>query len=260
MIKETIIETTAKPISKKRSKINYDDFCKIINYNFKRAILLKHAITHSSSSKNKLENNQRLEFLGDRVLGLSIAKILYESFPLEDEGSLAIRHSSLVSARALASIADQISISSILELSSQELKRQGYKNRNILADSTEALLGAIYLDSDFETVFKVIKKLWCARIDQSKIPIKDCKTKLQEYTQKKYNSPPEYVLENKEGLAHAPIFTVSTTVGEIKETASAGSKRDAEHLVAAETLKRLDLLNKEELEELELYKNTTTDD
>ncbi len=256
MIKETIVDDIYAPKKQKapkKTKLTYDDFCEILNYRFKRVVLLKKALTHSSFSKNRLENNQRLEFLGDRVLGLSIATILYENYPLEDEGSLAIRHSSLVSAKTLAMIAEEIRISDFLELSSQELKRKGYKNRNILADSTEALLGAIYLDSDFETTFKIIERLWHDTIEKSRIPIKDSKSKLQEYTQKKYNTHPTYVLLSKEGPAHAPTFIISTTIGDTTETARGPSRRDTEQLLAAKILKKLNLLNDEELEDLRLY-------
>ena len=260
MIKETIVDDiySPKPVKKKekKTKINYDEFCEILNYRFKRVILLKKALTHSSFSKNRLENNQRLEFLGDRVLNLSIASILYENYPLEDEGSLAIRHSTLVSAKTLASIAEKVRISDLIELSPQELKRKGYKNKNILADSMEALLGAIYLDSDFQTAFKIIAQLWNENIEKSRTPLKDSKTKLQEYTQKTHGTHPTYTLLSKEGPPHAPTFTVTSTIGDVTETAQGPSKRDAEQLVAARILKKLNLLNDEELEDLKLYETS----
>ena len=263
MIKETIVDDiyAPKPEKKpKKTKITYDDLCEILDYRFKRVVLLQRALTHSRLSKNRLENNQRLEILGDRVLGLTIATLLYENYPLEDEGSLAIRHSSLVSAKTLAGIADKIRISDLLELSPQELKRKGYKNKNILADSTEALLGAIYLDSGFETVFKIISKLWAENIEKSRTPLKDSKTKLQEYTQKTYGTHPTYTLISKDGPAHAPTFTITSTIGDITETASGPSKRDAEQLIAAKILQKLNLLNDEELEDLKLYEESMNKD
>lgn len=261
MIKETIVDDIyapkpATPKKHKKKKITYDDFCEILNYRFKKVVLLKRALTHSSFTKNRLENNQRLEFLGDRVLNLTIATILYENYPLEDEGSLAIRHSTLVSTKTLAGIAEKIYISDLLELSQQELKRKGYKNKNILADSTEALLGAIYLDSGFETVFNIIKNIWAENIEKSKTPLKDSKTKLQEYTQKTYNTYPVYTLLEKTGPAHQPTFRVTCTIGETTQIAEGPSRRDAEQLTAAKILQTLNLLNDEELEDLKLYEDS----
>ncbi|MBD5405407.1 ribonuclease III [bacterium] len=259
MIKETIVDDiySPKPTKKqKKVKITYDDFCEILNYRFKKVILLKRALTHSSFTKNRLENNQRLEFLGDRVLGLSIATILYENYPLEDEGSLAIRHSTLVSTKALAGIADKVRIADLLELSPQELKRKGYKNKNILADSMEALLGAIYLDSGFEAAFKIIQRLWAENIEKSKTPLKDSKSKLQEYTQKKTNTHPTYTLLEKIGPSHSPTFKVTCTVEDITEISEGPSKRDAEQFTAAKILRKLNLLNEEELEDLKLYEES----
>ncbi len=229
-----------------RMDLNYDDFCEILGYKFSRVILFKRALTHSSFSQSKQDNNERLEFLGDRVLGLSIAKMLYQKYPLDDEGSLAIRHANLVSAKTLASIAESMCIPDIIELSPQEQKRKGYKNRNILADCVEAILGAIFLDSDFDTVFKIIERFWKKRIEASKTPIKDFKTMLQEYTQKNFQTHPEYILVGKTGPAHAPTFTVSATINDTTARAKGSSKKEAEQLVAAELVKKLGLVKTEE--------------
>ena len=223
-------------------EMNYEEFCKILGYNFNQISLYKKALTHSSFTKEKLENNERLEFLGDRILGLSVAKMLYETYPNEDEGSLAIRHANLVSAKTCASIAEKLYLQYLIEVVTQEQKRQGYKNRNILADCVEAILGAIFLDSDFDTTFKVVKNLWEEKVKSSKTPIKDFKTTLQEYTQKKDGSHPEYILISKTGPAHAPIFNVMATVSDITESASGTSRKEAEQLVAAKLVKRLNLI------------------
>ena len=225
-----------------RMEINYEEFCEILGYKFTRVILFKKALTHSSFTKNKLDSNERLEFLGDRVLGLSIAKMLYLTYPLDEEGFLAIRHAALVSTKTLASIAEAMYIPCIIDISEQEKKRKGLKNRNILADCVEAILGAIYLDSDFETVYKVIDRFWHKRIEEQKRPIKDCKTTLQEYTQKKFGFPPEYNLVSKSGPAHEPTFTVSATVDGITATATGSSKKEAEQLVAADLVERFGLI------------------
>ena len=228
-----------------KKEITYEDFYKIIGYKFTRIILLKKALTHSSFSKVKLDNNERLEFLGDRVLGLSIAKMLYEAFPLEEEGSLAIRHANLVSTKTLANIAEELYIPSMIELSIQEEKRKGYKNKNILADCTEAILGAIFLDSDFDTIYNIIKKFWKKPLETAKKPIKDCKTTLQEFTQKQDGSIPKYILIGKSGLAHEPIFTVEATVNGITAKANGSSKKEAEQLVAAELVKQLNIVKED---------------
>ncbi len=224
-----------------KETMNYEKLCDILGYRFNQIYLYKKALTHSSVTKDKLENNERLEFLGDRVLGLSVAKMLYEMYPDEDEGDLAIRHANLVSARTCASIAEKLCLQQLIELGSQEQKRQGYKNRNILADCVEAILGAIFLDSDFDTAFKVVEGLWKEKVQSSKTPIKDFKTTLQEYTQKKDGSHPEYILVSKTGPAHSPIFNVMATVDGITAKCEGHSRKEAEQLVAADLVKKLNL-------------------
>lgn len=229
-----------------KMEVNYEEFCEIIGHKFTRVILFKKALTHSSFSKIKLDTNERLEFLGDRVLGLSIAKMLYETFPLEEEGSLAIRHSNLVSTKTLASVAEAMYIPSVIELSLQEEKRKGYKNKNILADCVEAVLGAIFLDSDFDTVYRVIERFWRKRLETAKKPIKDSKTILQEFTQKQDRTVPKYILIGKSGVAHAPIFTVEATVNEITARANGSTKKEAEQLVAAELVQKLGIITEDD--------------
>jgi ribonuclease-3 len=249
-IKETIIDDIYTPQEikayNKRAKVTYDEFCDILGHHFQRAVLLKRALTHSSFSKNRLENNERLEFLGDRVLGLSVAKILYDMYSLEDEGALAIRHAVLVSMKTLAQVAEEIKISDLLELSPQEMKRKGFKNKNILADSVEAVLGAIYLDSDFDTAFSIIERIWGPIAERAKEPMKDFKTKLQEYTQKNFNNYPKYSLVKKDGPAHSPTFTMTATVNEITATAEGSSKKEAEQLVAKQIIEQLGIPIEEE--------------
>ena len=221
------------------TKITYEDFCKIIGYKFTQYSLFEKALTHSSFTQTKLENNERLEFLGDRVLGLSVAKMLYNTYTKDDEGALAVRHAKLVSANTCAEVAEQIGIPDIIEVSKQEQRRHGNQNKNILADCMEAILGAIFLDSDFDTAFKVIEKFWKDKILQSKTPTKDFKTQLQEYTQKKFNTNPEYILVSTTGPAHAPMFEIKSTVEDITVTAKGASKKEAEQNVAKEILKEI---------------------
>ncbi|MDR1477160.1 MAG: ribonuclease III [Rickettsiales bacterium] len=235
-----MLKETDKP------KVSYEKFCKMLGYSFQRLVLLKRALTHSSFSPNRLENNQRLEFLGDRVLGLSVARMLYEAYPLEAEGDLAVRLATLVSSKTLAEIALEIKVPDLLELSSQEQKRKGFKNKNILADSMEAVLGAIMMDSDFSTAYGIVEKFWMHRVEQSRMPMKDFKTKLQEITQKIDGTHPTYKLVKKDGPAHAPTFTLSSTVCGITEIAAGPSKKEAEQVIAMKILERLDQIRKEE--------------
>lgn len=225
-----------------KKTISYEDFCAILGYKFNKISLYKKALTHSSVTKDKSENNERLEFLGDRVLGLSVAKMLYETYPFEDEGSLAIRHANLVSAHSCASVSEKLFLQQLIELGSQEQKRQGYKNRNILADCVEAILGAIFLDSDFDTAYSIVERFWKEKVEASKTPIKDFKTTLQEYTQKKDGSHPEYILVSKTGPAHSPVFNVMATVDGITVKAEGRSRKEAEQLVAADLVKKLNLI------------------
>ena len=226
-------------------EMNYEEFCKILGYTFNQVALYKKALTHSSVTKDKSENNERLEFQGDRVLGLSVAKMLYETYPEEDEGSLAIRHANLVSAKTCASVAEELFLPYLIEVGSQEQRRQGYKNRNILADCVEAILGAVLMDSDFDTAFRIVEHLWKKRVESSKTPIKDFKTTLQEYTQKIDGSHPEYILISKNGPAHSPTFLVMATVTGVTAKAEGTSRKEAEQLVAAELVKKLNLTRKD---------------
>ena len=194
-----------------RMDLNYDDFCEILGYRFSRVILFKRALTHSSFSQSKQDNNERLEFLGDRVLGLSIAKMLYQKYPLDDEGALAIRHANLVSAKTLASIAESMCIPDIIELSPQEQKRKGYKNRNILADCVEAILGAMYLDGGLDCAKKFIfNNLDVEMLIQNLLKNNiDYKTTLQEIVQQDKNSQlkyQDYKLDNLENTFKSEVY------------------------------------------------------
>ena len=177
-----------------------------LNYNFKNPELLKLALTQSGI--NAKNNNERLEFIGDRVLGLSVAALLYEMYPDEAEGNLARRHAFLVSTETLANIAKKIEIEKDLHHGHMT----GGKIDHILANAMEAILGAIFLDSGFETARKVIIDLWqdmaAAEIDAPK----DAKTTLQEMVQKNGNGAlPVYEYSEPTGASHNPEFTVTVS-------------------------------------------------
>tara|TARA_B100001079_G_scaffold271535_1_gene289410 strand:+ start:1997 stop:2659 length:663 start_codon:yes stop_codon:yes gene_type:complete len=179
-----------------------------INYSFNDSSLLKQALTHRSASKN---NNERLEFLGDSILGMVISSELYRRFSSVDEGKLSRLRSQLVRGKTLAELGLHLDLSDSLILGSGELKSGGYRRESIHADVVEAIFGAIYLDSDFETVNSVILNLYSdllANINPDD-SLKDSKTELQEYLQKRAKTLPKYELIKTLGKDHNAVFTVS---------------------------------------------------
>lgn len=205
-----------------------------LNYEFKNQQLLKLALTQSGVDSK--HNNERLEFIGDRVLGLSIAKLLYEMYPDEDEGNLARRHAFLVSTETLAIIAKQINI----EHNLHHGHMTGGKINHVLANAMEAILGAIFIDSNFETAEKIIVELWhdiaAAEINAPK----DAKTALQEYVQKIDNGAlPVYEYAEPVGSSHNPTFTATVSALGKSATGTGQSKKTAGLNAAAELLKIL---------------------
>ena len=196
---------------------------KNFSYEFNDIGLLKQALTHRSVSKN---NNERLEFLGDSVLGCVISEELYIRYPLIDEGQLSRLRSHLVRGQTLANLAKTLNISESLTLGQGELKSGGFRRESILADAFEAILGAIFLDSDYLTVKKIILSLFNDLINQAKPEdsLKDFKTQLQELLQKKGCSLPSYELIQTKGKDHNAIFYVSCSVTELKLKAEKNAK------------------------------------
>lgn len=224
-------------------KLTIPEFCDIIGYHFSKPELIERALMHSSVSRDKLANNERLEFLGDRVVGLVVAKILFDLYPLEDEGTLAIRHSNLVSAHSLMRVGEDIRIDDVLKVSLQEAKRHGQKNRNVVSDAVEAVVGAVYVDAGFDAAYGVVERIMAKRIEAAKIPLKDYKTRLQEYTQKTMSIYPVYEVMSQEGPSHAPTFTVRAVAGGIVKIGTGSSRKEAEQMVAMDILGDLGLLD-----------------
>ena len=223
-------------------KIN--QFEKHIGYFFKNKNLLIESLIHPSFIKdnkvNKLSNFsdfERLEFLGDRVLGLSISSIIYKKFTNSNEGDLSKRLSYLVQKNFLHKISIDLKINNILKYT---FKTNEKMNISILADSIESLIGAIYLDGGFLNAQKFIKKMWGPYFNIKNQNIQDSKTKLQELSQQKLKKLPEYSLIKKEGPSHAPLFTVSLKVLNLKRIKSSGSSiREAEKNAAKIALELL---------------------
>ncbi|MCC6598790.1 MAG: ribonuclease III [Alphaproteobacteria bacterium] len=210
-----------------------------IGHLFKDPALLKTALTHASTGA-KL-NYERLEFLGDRVLGLVVAGLLYARFPNENEGDLALRLAALVQGRFLAEIAQVIDLGSYIELSAAEALAGGAMNENILADVFEALIGALYLDGGFEKCQKLIHALWADRLHIMITPPQHPKTRIQEWAQGAGLPLPVYKITGQSGPDHAPVFEVELSVqGHAPLLAQGRSRQVAEREAAALFLKYLE--------------------
>lgn len=217
----------------------------ILGYRFTRSDLPREALTHRSALQGNRPgsgatgtSNERLEFIGDRVLGLLIAEWLAERFPDEQEGDLGRRLASLVSQPVLAQVADTIGLGEALSVAPGEA-RAGVKRRaTVLADALEAALGAIYLDGGLEPAREFVRRAWDRAMSTQEAPPKDAKTALQEWAQKRGLELPSYTVSARSGPPHAPVFEVTVSIGNWRGTGTAGSKRAAEQL-AAEQLRKI---------------------
>ncbi len=174
---------------------------------------------------------ERLEFLGDRVLGLAVSALLYNMFPKETEGDLAMRFTLLVRERALAQVARHIGLPDVLVTNENELRQ----NDSILADVCEAVLGALFLSKGFAAVETVVSELWTPLAQTSPTELKDAKSRLQEWAAARKKPSPVYTVTDRSGPDHAPVFTVCVTVDKDTATAQGSSKKNAEER-AAESL------------------------
>ncbi len=221
----------------------HDELADAIGHRFASDTFLKRALTHSSfvdpKTSNRPQNFERLEFVGDRVLGLVIAELLYETFPGSDEGGLATRYNMLVRKETCARVAGDIALGSYLLLSAGEAEAGGRHKKAILGNACESLIAAIYMDGGLEAARTFIVKHWASYLEQVANPPQDAKTALQEWAQSKGLPPPCYNVENKEGPDHAPRFTIRVSVeGFDPEQADGGSKRSAEQTAATQVLVR----------------------
>lgn len=213
----------------------------IIGYNFRDKRLCELALTHRSLARDTRDvNNQRLEFLGDAVLGMLIAEMLYQRFPQEAEGDLSKRLVSLVNGEQLAVIAQAMQLGDYLRLSAGEEEQGGRTNPSNLEDACEALLGAVYLDGGIEAARGVVVRFWQAHAEAMQAPPKDPKTTLQEWAQARGLDLPEYVVISADGPSHAPHFVIEVRVsGRESVRGEAGTKRMAERLAASAMLAQL---------------------
>tara|TARA_Y100001970_G_scaffold278022_1_gene383108 strand:- start:1593 stop:2252 length:660 start_codon:yes stop_codon:yes gene_type:complete len=217
-------------------KNNLSTLQKKINIKFKNLKYLKNSITHKSY--NPLNNFEKLEFLGDRILGFVISKKLIELYPKEKEGILDKKLASLVNKNKCLEIAKDIGLEKFILVGNNNPKTK--LENKILADSIEALIGAIYYDRGFEASEKFILNKWKYFIKMSKEIIIDSKTKLQEYSLKKFKSLPIYKLISISGPKHKPIFTISVNIKNTKLFVGSGdSKKQAEQNAAKKLLENI---------------------
>ena len=211
----------------------------ILDHRFARPELLEEALIHSSAKLGR-RSFERLEFLGDRVLGLIVADMLLEGFPQEEEGPLAKRFAALVSRRTLALIAARLDIGALIQLSKGEEDSGGRGNPSLLADALEALLGALYLDAGLAPAEAFVRRHWSALMKAADSPPEDSKTRLQEWAQAAGHALPAYTTTGEEGPAHDPVFEVEVSVaGHPPVTGRGGSKRVAEQAAAGVLLDRV---------------------
>ncbi len=223
-----------------------------LGHSFQEQGFLVEALTHRSavsgreakrgrrSGRSKgAGSNERLEFIGDRVLGLLMAEWLFERYPDEQEGALGPRHAHLVSRPVLAEIADQVGLSAALRISPHEEEAGIRRLSSIRADAMEALLGALYLDAGLDPARRVVRERWAGRIDSDARPHKEPKTRLQEYLLARAQPLPVYDILAAEGPSHAPVFRVAVTACGQTGMGQAGSKRQAESMAASDLLARL---------------------
>ncbi len=216
----------------------YSELYEILEYQFNDPDLLRIALTHPSLEGSP--NYQRMEFVGDRVLGLAIAAWMYELYPDVDEGGLASRHTSLVRREACAKVGENIQLGKFLHMAKSSEDTGGRKRMTILSDACEAVIGAIYMDAGYIEAEKFIRTAWADLAKDVKIVDRDAKTKLQEMVQARGMPAPVYTTIDKSGPDHEPTFTIAVRVkGEKEEMAKGQSKREAGQQAATIMLQKL---------------------
>lgn len=223
----------------------------ILGHTFVRPSLLAEALTHRSAAHNNrthrkherrgVGSNERLEFIGDRVLGLVIAEWLVERFPLEQEGELGRRLAHLVSAPVLAAISETLGLPSAIRLAPNEARAGVGTQPNTMADVLEAAIGALFLDAGLDPARHFVRAAWTPTMEAQILPPKDSKTALQEWLMARGLPLPGYALTDRTGPAHAPAFVVTVTGAGQTGVGTGPNKREAERAAAADLLGKLDL-------------------
>lgn len=216
-------------------------FAARIGHEFAQPALLVRAVTHASLSSPTRPDNERLEFLGDRILGLVMAEALLKADPIASEGQLAPRFNAMVRKETNADVAREIGLGEVLKLGRSEMMSGGRRRDALLGDAMEAVIAAVYMDAGFDTARALVLRLWGARIGAVAQDARDAKSALQEWAQGRGMAPPAYVELERSGPDHQPIFTVEVRLenGEA-ERAAAGSKRIAEQMAAKALLAKVE--------------------
>ena len=216
-------------------------FAARLGHDFRRPALLIEALTHASIAAPTRPDNQRLEFLGDRVLGLVMAEALVAADPTAREGQLAPRLNALVRKETCAEVAREIGLGDVLKLGRSEMLTGGRRKEALLGDAMEAVIAAVHLDAGFEAARALVLRLWAGRLARVEDTAPDAKTALQERVQAAGQAPPVYAEVARSGPDHAPRFVIEVRLasGETAR-AEAGSKRAAEQAAAAALLSRLE--------------------
>ena len=215
-------------------------FSSRLGHQFETPELLIRALTHPSLSSPSRPDNQRLEFLGDRVLGLVISDALFHADRTADEGTLAPRFNALVRRESCAHVARSLDLGNVLKLGRSEMMSGGRRKDALLADAMEAVIAAVYLDSGYDTARAVVLAHWTALIDRVAEDARDPKSALQEWAQAKGQPTPSYEEVARAGPDHAPEFTIEARLADgTSERATAGSKRSAEMEAARALLERV---------------------
>jgi ribonuclease-3 len=215
------------------------DLEQVIGHEFQDTTRLARALTHASARAGDGANYERLEFLGDRVLGLVIAEMLFKLYPQEDEGTLSVRLNQMVNADTCASVCDEIGLTRFVRIGSDIQSGAAKSHRGISADIMESLIAAIYLDGGIDTAARFIARHWETRARSPASARRDAKTELQEWAHAGDLGQPGYVVDSRSGPDHAPIFKVIVTVGTLAPGRGEGpSKRAAEQQAATDILVR----------------------
>ena len=218
------------------------EFMTRLGHDFARPELLVRALTHGSVASPTRPDNQRLEFLGDRVLGLTIAEALFRADKAASEGQLAPRYNALVRGETCAAIARGIGLGDVLKLGRSEMLSGGRRKEALLADAMEAVLAAVYLDAGFEAARTVILRLWADRLQNVDDDARDAKTALQEWAQAQGMQPPRYVQIARNGPDHAPEFEIAVRLDDGREAMArgTGTKRSIEQAAAQALLDQIE--------------------
>ena len=220
------------------------EISKLLDYQFKNNRLLEEALTHASARKSSKVNNERLEFLGDRVLGLVIAEELLRKNPNSTEGEIATYYNSLVKKETCSLIAKEIGLENLLTLGKSVKRTNDRQKDKILGNAIEALIGAIFLDAGFETAKQLVLKVWRKQIDIVRDIEAHAKTALQELLQSKGLEPPIYIQISRNGPDHDPDFCVEVVLGSgLNAIGSGSTKRMAETKAAEQILEKIKNIN-----------------